>query len=80
MALDIINFSLLFKYEEAPSKEVILRPGKYLFECWGAQGDNYYGSYPDGKGAYTRGVILLNKITKFYLYIGEQGKPEESYE
>ena len=79
MTLDFVNFSLLFNYKTDESKEVILRPGKYLFECWGASGQTDQANI-GGKGAYTKGIILLNKITKFYLYIGEEGKPSQRYE
>ena len=44
---------------------ITLSPGKYKFECWGAQGGtgltNGEKLYEGGKGAYTSGIILLNE-------------------
>ena len=46
--------------------------GVYLFELWGAQGnDPNKGRSSGGKGGYTSGVISLEKGTKFYIYVGE---------
>ena len=65
--------SHLFSYpcskEECYPIKVNLKPGKYLFECWGA-GGNYYVNSNSGKGSYTRGKIDLKSYQTFYLYIG----------
>ena len=43
--------------------------GKYTIELWGAQGAQL-GSFSGGKGAYTKGDIILNKGEKLYIYVG----------
>lgn len=48
--------------------------GKYQFELWGADG---YGTN-GGHGAYTSGIIGLNKDTNLYIYVGEAGKTSAS--
>ena len=53
--------------------EVTLRPQKYLFECWGAQG-GFIELNESGRGAYVSGVIHLRKKTKMFLFVGEKGK------
>ena len=47
-------------------------------ECWGAQGG---GGLSDnsptesgGKGAYTKGIITLESVVTFYIYVGEKGQ------
>ena len=55
-----------------------LSPGKYLLECYGAQGgtgliDSKLDK-PGGKGAYASGVLVLKKRTTFHLYIGGRGE------
>ena len=51
--------------------------GKYLFECWGAQGGtgntNGVKKYEGGRGAYVSGILKINKQRMFYLYIGGKG-------
>ena len=47
-----------------------LSPGRYQFECWGAKG---IGNGSPGLGAYTSGVIKLNDISTFFVYIGATG-------
>lgn len=46
--------------------------GKYKIELWGADGGGI--SDNGGKGAYTSGIINLEKDTKLYIYVGEAGK------
>lgn len=43
--------------------------GSYRVELWGAQGGGDYG----GKGAYTKGNILLNKYDDMYIFVGGRG-------
>ena len=61
--------------------QVILRPGKYYIECYGAQGGkslvNGNPIYSGGKGAYTAGILLLRKKLPLYLYIGGKGSDAE---
>ena len=47
-------------------KEIILAEGKYLIECWGAQGGGENG----GKGAYVCGELTIDKTCTLYAYIG----------
>lgn len=44
--------------------------GYYKLEAWGAQGGN---NAKGGKGAYTSGIIYLNKGETIYVYVGGQG-------
>ena len=79
-SIEFYNFSKTFKYESDNEIEITLRPGKYKIECWGAQGTIFSQNIVGGKGAYVKGVIYLTRMTKFYLYIGEKGKPGNSYQ
>ena len=76
----LYNISQTFQYESSQPKEIIYRPGLYQFECWGAQGYVYDRENVGGKGAYVKGTILLKRVTKFFLYIGEYGKKENIYQ
>lgn len=52
-------------------------PGKYQFECWGAQGgeaSNKTGGY----GGYSVGEIDLNESKDIYIYVGEKGESIQS--
>ena len=55
-----------------------LSPGKYKFECWGAQGGtgltNGVKKYEGGRGAYTSGIVSLDKKKTFYLFVGGKGE------
>lgn len=55
------------------SKTVDLPPGRYLCECWGAQGKNG-DAVRGGYGGYAEGVLLLNENTSLHLYVGSQTK------
>ena len=48
---------------------VVPKTGLYKIELWGAQG----GGTAGGKGAYTSGLIELEKGTILYFYVGAQG-------
>lgn len=52
-----------FGYNGSP-QSVILKPGKYKFECWGSSGGiNNSSWYTDAKGGYSKGEITLkNKL------------------
>ena len=46
--------------------------GDYIIELWGAQGNHANrGRSNGGKGAYTYGIINLQKDEKLYVYVGE---------
>ncbi|EGT4645259.1 TPA: hypothetical protein STX83_002462 [Clostridioides difficile] len=62
-----------FEYNGSP-QSVILKPGKYKFECWGSSGGiNNSSWYTDAKGGYSKGEITLKKQTTLYVYVGESG-------
>ena len=69
-------------YECKPIK-LKLHPGSYLFECYGAQGGTGLSdgstskSHPGGKGAYTSGILNINRYLDVYLYIGGMGESPE---
>lgn len=50
-------------------EQVVLYPGKYKFECWGAQGGSY-SSYLGGYGGYSTGVLDLSIVAPAYVYVG----------
>ena len=45
--------------------------GIYKLEAWGAEGGKKSSVAKDGKGAYTKGSILLNKAETIYVYVGQ---------
>ena len=51
--------------------KLLLLPGKYRFECWGARGAEISGVY--GCGGYTAGEFALSRIRSFFVYIGGKG-------
>lgn len=52
--------------------------GRYRFELWGSQGSNM-GIHAGGKGAYTKGDIILDKDEKVYLYVGNSKGEKKSF-
>ena len=56
------------------NSSLLLSPGKYQFECWGAQGNTSASTHVGGPGAYTRGTIKLTEPKTFFLYVGEQNQ------
>ena len=54
------------------SQSILLPPGKYKLECYGAAG----GSKNPGKGGYTKGVIKLEEQQMLYIYVGGKGISE----
>jgi hypothetical protein len=60
------------------SEKIILIPGTYLFECWGAQGYVYDNNNIGGRGAYTKGTIKLSTERAFYAFVGGYGKAWDS--
>lgn len=48
---------------------LFLQPGKYLLQCYGADGA---GSY-SGKGGYSRGIIRITKNTDIFINVGGKG-------
>lgn len=78
---------MTFGYE-GKSREIVLEKGKYKLEVWGAQGGNSAGRgtgshaiVPRGKGGlggYSVGQITLSEKTKFFIYVGGEGKSAQS--
>ena len=74
---------MIYQYQcnsttECKPIETILQPGKYLLECYGAQGgtglENGSPNNEGGRGAYASGILHLKQTTTFYLYIGAKGQ------
>ncbi|HBF2808540.1 TPA: hypothetical protein KN238_003213 [Clostridioides difficile] len=62
-----------YKYGE---QKVVLPPGKYLIECWGAAGgggSSIADSNLRSKGGYSKGELTLKKETTLHIYTGEKG-------
>jgi hypothetical protein len=61
--------------------EIIIEPGIYLLEVWGAKGGDgfFYGFLRvGGAGGYSRGVINIKQTRKMYLNIGGSGSSLDS--
>ncbi|EGT4785137.1 hypothetical protein DD076_09365 [Clostridioides difficile] len=60
------------------AQEIILKPGKYKLECWGARGGATGTPHEEGfyygKGGYCSGELTLRKKTALYVYVGFDGK------
>ena len=52
-------------------------PGKYLIECWGAQGGTGLNEgmhkTEGGKGSYASGILKVNQKTALYCFVGGKG-------
>lgn len=59
----------IFVYRGKPEK-IILYPGKYKFDLYGANGGYSHG----GKGGHVSATFLASKTTELFLYIGGAGK------
>ena len=66
------NISYLANYQEY----IVPVSGYYKVELWGAQGGSLTAK--GGKGAYTKGVIYLEKDAKVYVYTGGKGGENSS--
>ena len=64
------NTNMNFSYTGSV-QTATLDPGKYILECWGAQGGSY-SSYSGGAGGYSIGTITLSQRTNLYIYVGGQ--------
>ncbi|HBF0144816.1 TPA: glycine rich domain-containing protein [Clostridioides difficile] len=57
-------------------QDVVLPPGKYLLECWGAAGGGGIRIVDfnlRSKGGYSKGELTLRKETTLYVYAGSKG-------
>lgn len=62
-------------YTNATSYSLRLLPGRYKFQCWGAQGGAGGSSmqFVGGKGGYAEGERVVNAAQMFYIYVGGRG-------
>lgn len=67
----VVGQVLDFKYTGAV-QNFTLPKGKFLLECWGAQGSN-----TGGFGGYSHGILELTEETPLFLYVG--GCPPTDY-
>ena len=65
------QYLLEYNAENQPYSAYIT-PGRYYFECWGAQG-GHKQHIDKGKGGYTAGEITFNKGVNLFFYVGEAG-------
>ena len=74
-AVDVTEYS--FSCTKEYKEFVAPGSGNYLIQLWGAQGGtgrtHWTLKYKGGAGAYTEGVIWLNKDEKIYVYVGCAG-------
>lgn len=67
--MNIMNF----EYTGAV-QEVTLNPGKYILECWGAEGGTSANAKTaGGKGGYSTSTLTLTSTQKIYVYVGGKG-------
>lgn len=92
LQIEKIKNSIIFKYpcndsSDCTPYDIVLSPGVYRFELWGAQGGN--GRFQNektiregsgGKGAYAAGTINLIGTTRLFLYIGGKGEDQIYYD
>ena len=72
---------MFYKYpfiiEEYGKESIILIPGIYRIECWGAEGgDGVWNGSPmtkGGKGAYVSGILTTHSTLPLYLFVGGNG-------
>ena len=63
-------------FEFPPSghcESVLVSPGHYVLEVWGAQGGTI-GNNSSGRGGYSKGVFHANKMTNLTICVGTSGK------
>ena len=68
---------MIYLFNGAGSHYIDLIPGKYLLECWGAQGgtssaDGERGG-EGGKGAYVSGEFKIDSKRTFFIFVGGKG-------
>ena len=70
----------LFLAPEIQNETIILSPGTYKIECWGAQGKDFYGDVgTGGRGGYVSGLIRFTEPQQLFVYVGGQGVAGPSY-
>ena len=70
-----INFATILKYDYTGSEQTltISKTGYYILETWGAQGGTYNSSYYGGYGAYSTGLVYLERGAVVYINVGGAG-------
>ena len=69
-----IKENIVYNFEYSGlTEELSLDRGKYLLECWGAQGGTVSETYKGGKGGYSTGILTLDEQTTLYINVGQQG-------
>ena len=67
------NTVYTFDYTGDEQTFTVAATGKYKLETWGAQGGSYSNTCNGGYGAYSKGIINLDKDDKLYINIGGAG-------
>ena len=65
----------IYEYPYTGSYQEFIVPvsGRYLLETWGAEGGSFNATYKGGKGAYAKGVLILEQGQVLYIFVGGRG-------
>ena len=73
LPLQITNGQVLNYDYTGGVQNIMLPPGSYKLECWGAQGGYRSSATYGGKGGYSVGELTLNEETTLYIQVGGSG-------
>ena len=73
LPLKITNGQVLNYDYTGDVQSIMLPPGSYKLECWGAQGGYRSNATYGGKGGYSVGELTLNEETTLYIQVGGSG-------
>lgn len=73
LPLEITNGQVLNYDYTGGVQSIMLPPGSYKLECWGAQGGYRSNATYGGKGGYSVGELTLNEETTLYVQVGRSG-------
>lgn len=73
LPLQITNGQVLNYDYTGGVQSIILPPGSYKLECWGAQGGYRSSATYGGKGGYSVGELTLSEETMLYIQVGRSG-------
>ena len=73
LPLKITNGQVLNYDYTGDVQSIMLPPGSYKLECWGAQGGYRSNATYGGKGGYSVGELTLNEETTLYVQVGGSG-------
>lgn len=73
LPLKITNGQVLNYDYTGSVQSIMLPPGSYKLECWGAQGGYRSSATYGGKGGYSVGELTLNEETTLYVQVGRSG-------